>query len=418
MTMREEIGPRLRAERQRRAWTLEEVAARLFDLMAADPDEFGRTSMPGVDARMVARWELGSRAPSARYARALGRLYGLAPGELLAAKRAKPASMETMQRRAFLAAAAQLAAAAGMGDLGLTRTHPPDPRSLAELERITRQLSEGRRLMPVAVLQPRAQAHLALVQQMAGHSMAAGARTRIQRVLASTLNLVGRNARLQANMGLALESWREALGLAREAGDQATEAEVLMHIAMSRSGVDMGGRASPTMTLAGLQRAAAASRFEAQTTMHLLALQAEQHALTGDVASALRESNQAMELMARYGPFPETGRSGPNAMPELEAIHGSTLVRAGEHAAAVEVLTASFRAMTAAGRTSWPQAVLVDRAHAYVGMSEPEAAVRDLLSAMELNRLEGTHLHVERVEAILPLLPFPLQSQMEEALTA
>ena len=67
---------RLRSERERRSWTLQEVADHLFDLCVAE----GRKS--GINADIVGRWERGISRPTSHYRAKLCQLYSKTAEEL------------------------------------------------------------------------------------------------------------------------------------------------------------------------------------------------------------------------------------------------------------------------------------------------------------------------------------------------
>lgn len=68
---------RLRTERERRNWTLQQVADHLFDLCVAE----GRKRI-GINADIVGRWERGVSRPTSHYRAKLCQLYGMTAEEL------------------------------------------------------------------------------------------------------------------------------------------------------------------------------------------------------------------------------------------------------------------------------------------------------------------------------------------------
>jgi transcriptional regulator with XRE-family HTH domain len=68
---------RLRAQRLRRAWSLEDVARKLVELAVALGER-----PPGVNATMVGRWERGEHTPRPPYPRLLCVLFDASPGAL------------------------------------------------------------------------------------------------------------------------------------------------------------------------------------------------------------------------------------------------------------------------------------------------------------------------------------------------
>jgi transcriptional regulator with XRE-family HTH domain len=68
---------RLRAQRLRRAWSLEDVARKLVELAVALGER-----PPGVNATMVGRWERGEHTPRPPYPRLLCLLFDASPEAL------------------------------------------------------------------------------------------------------------------------------------------------------------------------------------------------------------------------------------------------------------------------------------------------------------------------------------------------
>jgi transcriptional regulator with XRE-family HTH domain len=68
---------RLRAQRLRRAWSLEDVARKLVELAVALGER-----PPGVNATMVGRWERGEHTPRPPYPRLLCLLFDVSPDAL------------------------------------------------------------------------------------------------------------------------------------------------------------------------------------------------------------------------------------------------------------------------------------------------------------------------------------------------
>jgi transcriptional regulator with XRE-family HTH domain len=394
----------LRRHRRLRGWTLEDVADRLHAAVErADEGELG------VDSHMVGRWERGVRQPLPRYVRLLCKVFGLSADQLglveeMHERPAAAESREDMQRRQLL----QLLAALGLGQVDLAAVLWPraDVALLPGLASLTHEYARLRDVTAAAVLQPAVVSHLMRLRGHASQSLPDDARRQLQRIIAETAVLAGRNAFTMANRGDAGSFFLWARDAARDAGDVGLEAETqALRSILVRSAM-LGGSDEPRAALALMDGAWELARRAQDPALHayLLAIRGEQRASVGDAEGFARDLTEAGDLIAAAGGFPDAFRA-PRDLTDLDAIRAVGLTMLGRPAEALPLLDQVEAEMVRRQNTSWRGTVLADRGHALGVMGELEGASAALAEAFRLGNEHGHRHNVVRVQGVRRQLP-------------
>jgi transcriptional regulator with XRE-family HTH domain len=329
--------PRLRALREERGWTQQEVAEQIARLAW-----LRRRERVGVNADMVAKWERGEKRPSPRYRELLCLLFGAdaqtlgigGPAQLVAGAPAEAddgsliatlggaASLldqlgaagailqpkmfgvwkdELMHRRAMLkliglATTASLAPIPGTEPV---RSGKPTPETAQDLDHLAGRYQALYHSTAPAVLMTPVMAHLQTLRDLLREGSTASLRRRLLANQARVATLAGRLAFFDLQDWLTARGYYNlALESAREAGDQLQAAAALAHTAFIPA-ADHGF----TAALDYLRGAAhhMAKRPDGRVASWLSAIESEIQTNAGEHTAALVSIDRAREALAEPG---------------------------------------------------------------------------------------------------------------------
>jgi len=428
----------LRRQRRLRGWTLDDVAERLHQMVAAAGD-----AELGVDAHMVGRWERGVRHPAPRYVALLCRLFeqsadqlGLVPAEQTVDRAVDLGSAlgpstggreDDVQRRQFLQYVGVLGGASmldwdRLGTLLRGQADAADEPLLDDLEALTR--SYGRQVESRApmILLPTLREHLRGLTSSLQASPPAALRRRLLSLTGMTAVMTGRLSYLLENRGDARTSWAFALELAREAGDDDLFAVTLAHQRLFHSTIPSRGRFGNTTRALSLLNEAESKLSNASSPhvqVMVLAKRAEEHAADGNHSATERDLERAERLLDAAprddGFFADWDRAF------LAGYRGSCLIALERPQDATEALEKA-RQLTRPSLVGQRCAVTTDLAAAYAQQREVDRACELLAESLEtaeragleelVSRVNGARRHLDPWPDALPV------RHLDERLTA
>jgi transcriptional regulator with XRE-family HTH domain/tetratricopeptide (TPR) repeat protein len=329
--------PRLRALREERGWTQQDVADQISRLAW-----LRRREHVGVNPDMVAKWERGEKRPSPRYRDLLCLLFGVdvqglgvgGAAQPVAGTRSEPddgsliatlggaASLldqlgaagailqprmfdvwkdELMHRRALLKLMG-LATATGFAstfEADLSRSGKPSPDTVRDLDHLADRYQTLYHSTAPAVLMTPVVAHLETLRDLLRQGGAAPVRRKLLANRARVATLAGRLAFFDLRDSLTARGYYNlALESAREAGDHLQAAAVLAHVAFIPA-ADYGFGAALDYLRAAAQHAA--KRPDSRVASWLYAIESEIQTNAGSHAAALAAIDKALETLSKPG---------------------------------------------------------------------------------------------------------------------
>jgi transcriptional regulator with XRE-family HTH domain/tetratricopeptide (TPR) repeat protein len=399
-------APRVRALREERGWTQQDVADQLSRLAW-----LRRRERVGVNADMVAKWERGEKRPSPRYRELLSLLFGVDAQTLGIGGAAQPlvgtaadpedssliatlggaASLldqlgaagailqprmfgvwkdELMQRRALLklVGLASTAGFASLSDTDTTRSGNATPEAMQDLDQLADRYQALYHSTAPAILMTPVVAHLETLRDLLRQGGAPPVRRRLLANRARVAALAGRLAFFDLRDQMAARGYYNlALESAREAGDHLQAAAALAHVAFIPA-ADHGFGAA----LDYLRGAAhhAAKHPDARVASWLYAIESEIHTNAGEPKAALAAIDRALDVLARPGLTVDLPWFDYYDSPRLSGFAGYALLHAGKFEESRTALT------TALGRL--PREAVKQRAVFLTDVATVELACGDL----------------------------------------
>ncbi len=329
--------PRLRALREERGWTQQDVADQISRLAW-----LRRREHVGVNPDMVAKWERGEKRPSPRYRDLLCLLFGVdaqglgvggaaqpvtgtrsepddgsliatlggaaslldqlgAAGAILQPRMFDVWKDELMHRRALLKLMG-LATATGFAstfEADLSRSGKPTPDTVRDLDHLADRYQTLYHSTAPAVLMTPVVAHLETLRDLLRQGCAAPVRRKLLANRARVATLAGRLAFFDLRDSLTARGYYNlALESAREAGDHLQAAAVLAHVAFVPA-ADYGFGAALDYLRAAAQHAA--KRPDSRVASWLYAIESEIQTNAGSHAAALAAIDKALETLSKPG---------------------------------------------------------------------------------------------------------------------
>ena len=329
--------PRLRALREERGWTQQDVADQISRLAW-----LRRREHVGVNPDMVAKWERGEKRPSPRYRDLLCLLFGVdaqglgvggaaqpvtgtrsepddgsliatlggaaslldqlgAAGAILQPRMFDVWKDELMHRRALLKLMG-LATATGFAstfEADLSRSGKPSPDTVRDLDHLADRYQALYHSTAPAVLMTPVVAHLETLRDLLRQGGAAPVRRKLLANRARVATLAGRLAFFDLRDSLTARGYYNlALESAREAGDHLQAAAVLAHVAFIPA-ADYGFGAALDYLRAAAQHAA--KRPDSRVASWLYAIESEIQTNAGSHAAALAAIDKALETLSKPG---------------------------------------------------------------------------------------------------------------------
>jgi len=329
--------PRLRALREERGWTQQDVADQVSRLAW-----LRRRERVGVNADMVAKWERGEKRPSPRYRDLLCLIFGTdvqalgiggatqppagassdpedssliatlggaaslldqlgAAGAILQPRMFGVWKDELMQRRAILklVGLASTTGFASLSDADSTRSGSPTPEAMRDLDQLADRYQALYHSTAPAVLMTPVAAHLETLRDLLRQGGTELVRRRLLANRARVATLAGRLAFFDLRDQMAARGYYNlALESAREAGDHLQAAAVLAHVAFIPA-ADNGFGAALDYLRGAAQHAA--RHPDARVASWLYAIESEIHTNAGETKSALAAIDRALDVLARPG---------------------------------------------------------------------------------------------------------------------
>jgi transcriptional regulator with XRE-family HTH domain len=329
--------PRLRALREERGWTQQEVADQISRLAW-----LRRREHVGVNPDMVAKWERGEKRPSPRYRDLLCLLFGVDAQGLGVGGAAQPAAGtrsepddgsliatlggaaslldqlgaagailqprmfdvwkdELMHRRALLKLMG-LATATGFAstfEADLSRSGKPTPDTVQDLDHLADRYQVLYHSTAPAVLMTPVVAHLETLRDLLRQGGDAPVRRKLLANRARVATLAGRLAFFDLRDSLTARGYYNlALESAREAGDHLQAAAVLAHVAFVPA-ADYSFAAALDYLRAAAQHAA--KRPDSRVASWLYAVESEIQTNAGSHTAALVAIDKALETLSKPG---------------------------------------------------------------------------------------------------------------------
>ena len=398
--------PRLRALREERGWTQQDVADQMSRLAWLRHRE-----RIGVNADMVAKWERGEKRPSPRYRDLLCLLYAADAQSLGIGGGARPeagthsdpddsslvamlggaASLldqlgaagailqprmfdvwkdELMQRRALLKLMG-IATAAGFApaeDAGLARSGKPTPETARDLEHLTDRYQVLYHSTPPAVLMTPVVAHLETLRELLRQGSPAPLRRRLFANRARVATLAGRLAFFDLRDPLSARGYYNlALEAAREAGDHLQAAAVLAHVAFIPA-ADYGYAAALDYLRGASHQAG--KRPDGRVASWLSAVESEILTSAGSHTAALGAIDRAREKLAERGLTADLPWFDYYDATRLAGFAGYASLRAGRFAESRTALTSALGSL--------PRTAVKQRAVFLTDIATVELAFGDL----------------------------------------
>ncbi len=329
--------PRLRALREERGWTQQEVADQIARLAW-----LRRRERVGINADMVAKWERSEKRPSPRYRDLLCLLFGAdaqslgigiagqpatgtrpetddgsliatlggaaslldqmgAAGAILQPRMFGVWKDELMHRRAMLKliSVATTTGFASLSDADASRSGKPTPDTAQDLDHLADRYQVLYHSTAPAVLMTPVVAHLETLRDLLRQGAAAPLRRRLLANRARVAALAGRLSFFDLRDPLSARGYYNlALESAREAGDHLQAAAALAHVAFIPA-ADNGFGAALDYIRAAAQHAA--KRPDARVASWLYAVESEIQTNAGSHAAALAAIDRALETLAKPG---------------------------------------------------------------------------------------------------------------------
>lgn len=362
MIDRDERGRRLKNERERRGWSLRQLAKELRRQAALEGKQLPEDSSL---MSMICRWEKGQR-PDVSYRYLFRKVYG--------------------QRDAVLGFATETAvepAQATVPQLAIETPAHIDAGLLDDLDALTDTYRRMDRRLGAPAIYDEMTRHLYRVTSLRAASMTATDRARLDGVVADVAALAGWQA---LDMGNAAEAWRqlkEAGAAAREAGNPTLHAFIV-----AQTGYIPLLSGNPRSALPLLEQAESIAYRQATPTFRawLSAARAESLAGVGDVDGCLRALDRAELHISRARP----GEELTHSVAHFDESHmlrwrGQCLVQLGRVREAEDVLRASLTKIDASFVRA-RSGVLLDLASALAQQGEVEEACRTAKEALLLAR--------------------------------
>ena len=358
--------PRLRALREERGWTQQEVADQISRLAW-----LRRREQVGVNADMVAKWERGEKRPSPRYRDLLCLLFGTDAQALGIGGAAQPATGtraepddgsllatlggaaslldqlgaagailqprmfdvwkdELMHRRALLKLMG-LATATGFAstfEADISRSGKPTPDTAQDLDHLADRYQVLYHSTAPAVLMTPVVAHLEMLRDLLRQGGAAPVRRKLLANRARVATLAGRLAFFDLQDSLTARGYYNlALESAREAGDHLQAAAVLAHVAFIPA-ADYGFAAALDYLRAAAQHAA--KRPDGRVASWLYAVESEIQTNAGSHAAALVAIDKALETLSKPGLTADLPWFDYYDATRLSGFNGYATLRAGK----------------------------------------------------------------------------------------
>jgi transcriptional regulator with XRE-family HTH domain len=329
--------PRLRALREERGWTQQEVADQISRLAW-----LRRHEHVGVNPDMVAKWERGEKRPSPRYRDLLCLLFGVDAQGLGVGGAAAPATGtrpeagdgsliatlggaaslldqlgaagailqprmfdvwkdELMHRRALLKLMGAAAATgfASTFEADPARSGKPTPDTIHDLDQLADRYQVLYHSTAPAVLMTPVVAHLETLRDLIRQGGAAPLRRKLLANRARVATLAGRLAFFDLRDPLTARGYYNlALESAREAGDHLQAAAVLGHVAFIPA-ADYSFAAALDYLRAAAQHAA--KRPDSRVASWLYAVESEIQTNAGSHTAALVAIDKALETLSKPG---------------------------------------------------------------------------------------------------------------------
>jgi transcriptional regulator with XRE-family HTH domain/tetratricopeptide (TPR) repeat protein len=329
--------PRLRASREERGWTQQDVAEQISRLAW-----LRRRERVGVNADMVAKWERGEKRPSPRYRDLLCLLFGAdaqalgigASAQLVTGTRSDQddgsliatlggaASLldqlgaagailqprmfgvwkdELMQRRAMLKLLS-LATTTGFASLAgadSSRSGKPTPDTVQDLDQLAGRYQALYHSTAPAVLMTPVVAHLETMRDLLRQGCAPPVRRRLLANQARVATLAGRLAFFDLRDSLSARGYYNlALESARESGEHLQAAAALAHMAFIPA-ADYSYNAALDYVRAAAKHVA--KRPDNRVASWLYAVESEIQTNAGSPAAALAAIDRALETLDKPG---------------------------------------------------------------------------------------------------------------------
>lgn len=376
--------PRLRALREERGWTQQDVADRVSRLAWVH-----RRERVGVNADMVAKWERGDKRPSPRYRDLLYLLFGTdaqslgiggavhppagasAPddGSLIAALGGAASLLdqlgaagailqprmfgvwkdELMQRRALLklVGLASTAGFASVADADSSRSGKPTPEAVRDLDQLAGQYQSLYHSTAPIILMTPVVAHLDTLRDLLRQGGTSAVRRNLLANRARVATLAGRLAFFDLQDPMSARGYYNlALESAREAGDHLQAASALAHTAFIPA-ADQGFGAALDYLRGAAQHAS--KHPDARMASWLYAIESEIHTKAGEPKAALAAIDRALDVLSRPGLAVELPWFDYYDATRLSGFAGYALLHAGKFGESRTALTAALGADAAYG---------------------------------------------------------------------
>jgi transcriptional regulator with XRE-family HTH domain/tetratricopeptide (TPR) repeat protein len=327
--------PQLKALREDRGWTQQDVAEQIARLAW-----LRRREHVGVNADMVAKWERGEKRPSPRYRELLCLLFGVdaqalgigvaahlaagtrpeaddgsliatlggaaslldqmgAAGAILQPRMFGVWKDELMHRRAMLKiiGVATTTGFAALSDADASRSGKPTPETAQDLDHLADRYQVLYHSTAPAVLMTPVVAHLETLRDLLRQGGTAAMRRRLLANRARVATLAGRLAFFDPRDSLAARGYYNlALESAREAGDHLQAAAALAHVAFIPAAENGFGAALDYVRAAAQH---VAKHPDSRVASWLYAIESEIQTNAGSHAAALAAIERALETLAK-----------------------------------------------------------------------------------------------------------------------
>ncbi len=342
--------PRLKALREERGWTQQDVADQVSRLAW-----LRRHEHVGINADMVAKWERGEKRPSPLYRELLCLLFAtdaqsLGIGGPAKAETGVHAEADDSSLIEMLGGAASLLdqlGAAGLilqprmfdvwkDELMQRRSGKVTPQTLQDLDHLADRYQALYHSTAPAVLLTPVVAHLETLRDFLRQGVAVPMRRKLFANRARVATLAGRLAFFDLKDSLAARGYYNlALESAREAGDHLQAAAALGHVAFIPA-ADFGYSALDYLRAASHQ---AGKHPDGRIASWLSAVESEIQANAGSHAQALGATDRAREKLASPGLIADLPWFDYYDSTRLSGFAGYALLRDGQHEASRAALT-------------------------------------------------------------------------------